>query len=304
MNPAATKPLNSLNDLTPAARQAIETKKITGNWNSKGLLKLLSELQRWDLGVEERKKAADKRVVTFGIASVASVFLLFFLVSFGLWYVGLLAVAGAVTGLVMAFRAKKALRAVDIPDEFRLTVRPLLKQLSQDIDPNEKIRVECDLAGFADTKIKSSKNIGKLSYQSATLTVYEDPLCHLRLPLVDGTEAVFSIDNTVHKVVGTKRNARGKTKTKTKWKKVTTLTASLVPPQRINWEVGKSQTLVDKQTEKITFAEKNGVMVAKLQKHYSFKSMGDDPTGIAPSSDATGLFVRLYALRPAAGGAR
>lgn len=304
MNPAAAKPLNSLKDLTPAARQAIETKKITGNWNAKALLKLLGELQRWDLGVEERKKATEKRVVTFGIATVASVFLLFFLVSFDLWYVGLMLVAGAIAGLVMAFRAKKALKAFDIPDEFRVNVRPLLRQLSQDIDPNEKIRIECDLAGVSDTKIKSSKSIGKVSYQTATLTVYEDPLCHLRLTLLDGTEAVFSIDNTVHKVVGTKRNARGKTKTKTKWKKVTTLTAALAPPRRINWEAGKSLQMVDRKSEKLTFTEKNGVMAAKLQKHYSFKSMGDEPTGLAPSPDAAGLFVRLYAMRPVEGGAR
>ena len=304
MNPSPAKPLNKLDDLTPAARQAVESKKISGSWSAKALLKLLGELQRWDLGVEDRKKAAHKRVVGSGIAMVVSIFALFVFVAFDLWYIGLTLTIGLIVFFIMSMRAKKALAAVDIPDEFRVVVRPLLRQLSQDIDPNEKVRVECDLAGVAESKAKSTKDIGKLYYQSAKLTVYEDPLCHLRLPLIDGTEAVFSIDNTVHKVVGTKRNARGKSKTKTKWKKVTTLTASLVPPQRINWEVGKSQQLVDKQTEKITFAEKNGVMVAKLQKYYAFKSMGDEPSGIAPSSDATGLFVRLYAMRPAAGGAR
>jgi len=304
MNPAPAKPLNTLADLTPAARQAIETKKISGSWNAKALLKLLGELQRWDLGVEERKKAAHKRVIGSGIAMVVSVFALFAFIIFEFWYIGLPITIGLIVFFVMSLRAEKALKAVDVPDEYRTIIRPLLRQLSQDIDPNEKVRVECDLAGTTESKAKGTKDIGKRSYQSAKLTVYEDPLCHLRLPLLDGTEAVFSIDNTTHKVVGTKRNSRGKTKTKTKWKKVTTLTASLIPPQRLNWEVGKSQQLVDTRTEKITFAEKNGVMVAKLQKYYSFKCMGDEPTNTAPSSDATGLFVRLYALRPAAGGAR
>jgi hypothetical protein len=304
MNPAVSKPLNTLADLTPAARQAVESKKISGSWSAKALLRLLGELQKWDLGVEERKKAAHKRVIGSGIAMVVSIFALFAFLIVGLWFIGVPVTIGLIIFFVVSLRAEKALKAVDIPDEFRIVVRPLLRQLSQDINPEEKVRVECDLAGITEAKIKDAKDIGKLSYQSAKLTVYEDPLCHIRLALLDGTEAVFSIDNTMHKVVGTKRNSRGKTKTKTKWKKVTTLTASLVPPRRINWEVGKSQQLVDTRTEKITFAEKNGVMVAKLQKYYSFKSMGDEPTGTAPSSDATGLFVRLYAMRPAAGGAR
>jgi len=267
MNPAPAKPLNTLADLTPAARQAIETRKISGSWSAKALLKLLGELQRWDLGVEERKKSAHKRVIFSCIAMVVSIFLLLVFISFDLWYIGVALTIGLVVFFVMSLRAKYALKAVDVPDEYRTIIRPLLRQLSQDIDPNEKVRVECDLAGTTESKAKGTKDIGKYSYQSAKLTVYEDPLCHLRLTLLDGTEAVFSIDNTTHKVVGTKRNSRGKTKTKTKWKKVTTLTASLIPPQRLNWDAGKSQQLVDRRSEKITFAEKNGVMVAKLQKY-------------------------------------
>ena len=86
---------------------------------------------------------------------------------------------------------------------------------------------------------------------------------------------------------------------------MSTVTAILQPPERVNWEPGRMQGFLDKRSEKLSFVEKNGVMVARLDRYYKIKSAGNAPDGTVPSGDIVKLFVRLMGMLPAtAGGAR
>lgn len=299
--------MNTPESLSPAAKLAVDTKVLDGAWSGRGLVKLLAELEGWDLSVETRKAAANKKWIGAIIGTVVGFFLMFvvgavtdqFLIALPVFLVPLV--------LIFVFKKKlNALQAADLPNELRKCVRPVLKQLGQDLHPEEKIKGTFQLAGIDEGKPKFKKSLPVYgNVRSLTLQVYEEEVCDLRMPLADGFTAVLRLENTFHKVDKSYRSSRGKYKSKSKWKKMATATAMLVPPGGINWEAGRMQKYLDKVNEKLSFTEKNGAMVARLDRYYKFKSAGKAPEETVPAEDIVKLFVRLSGMRPqVAGGAR
>jgi hypothetical protein len=292
--------------LSPAAKAAVETKVLQGAWSGRGLLKLMAELEKWDLTVEERRSKTDKWwVLSIVVAFIG--FILMFVITMltGLFLVGLAVFVVPFVTVFVLRKKLKALQAADLPDELRKSIRPVLKQLGQDLHPEEKIKGRINLAGIDEKRFKLQKDLPPGKYRSLKLSVFEVDLCDLRMPLADGSTAVLRMDNTIHKLERCFKTSRGKIKWKTKWKKVSTATAMLIPPERVNWEPGRMQAFLDKTNEKLSFVEKNGVMVARLDRYYKFKASGNEPEATVPSADIVKLFVRLMGMLPAtAGGAR
>lgn len=284
--------------LSPAASEAVAAKVLTGAWSGRGLLKLLGELERWDIVVEAKKS----RMKKFWIGSLICAFLSFFVMIFLFPY----GIAAFLIPFVLVFVFKKklnGLQAADMPDELRKTLRPVLKQLGQDLHPEEKIKGTIQLAGMDESKCKLKKDLPPGRNRSLKLSVFELDICDLRLPLADGSTAVLRLSNTFSKVERSYKTPRGKYKSKTKWKKAATATAMLIPAERLNWEPARMQQYLDKANERLSFAEKDGVMAARLDRYYKFKALGDAPSAVVPAEDIVKLFVRLTGMRPA-GGAR
>ncbi|MBL8238398.1 MAG: hypothetical protein JNM66_13320 [Bryobacterales bacterium] len=296
-----------LADLTPGARAAVEQKAITGGWDGRSLVKLLGELERWDNMAEERKARA-KRVFLAGvIGSVAGFFLMFVVSAVMEEFLWGLPLFLAPLGVLFAgIKMKKAARAIDLPNELRVSLRPVLRQLSQDLHPEEKIKVTLNLAGIDENKCAGKKDLPIWGRnRRVTQSTYEEELCSLRMPLTDGGEAVLRMENTFVKVERSYTSTRGKSKSKTKWKKLSTVTAMLVPAVRINWEAGRGGPAAKRDFEKLSFVEKNGVMAARLDRYYKFKAADEAPGAAVPGTEIVAMFVRLAAMRPqAAGGAR
>lgn len=299
----ATEP-KKLEDLSPAAQQAIATKALAGAWEAKGLKKLLAELHQWDLVAEKRKARAGK-IRTGGIIGTVAGFFLFFLVGVMAeeWLIGISLLAAPVLVIIAGHRMKKAAESIDLPNELRNCVRPVLQKLSQDLHPDERIRVSLDLNGVCD-KTRKSKMVPVKGAGQRKMSTYELPLGTLRLPLNDGYEMVLRFDNTVYEFQITKRGAR-KTKTKTKWKKESAVSATLVPPSRIEWHSARVKETINRGRgwERMVFVEKDGVQAARIERHYKFKAL-NEPEDTAPASDILGMMVRLAAMRPAAGAGR
>jgi len=200
---------------------------------------------------------------------------------------------------------KKAARAMDLPNELRVSLRPVLRQLSQDLHPEEKIRVSVNLAGIDEKKSTATKDLPPGRNKSLKQMTYEEDLCSLRMPLADGSEAVLRMENTFLKLERRYTSSRGKSRLKTKWKKLSTVTAILIPPTRINWEPARGGPAARSNFEKLSFVEKDGVMAARLDRYYKFKAMDEAPGNAVPGAEIMSMFVRLSAMRPqAAGGAR
>jgi hypothetical protein len=284
--------------LSPAATQAVAAKVLTGAWSGRGLLKLLGELERWDVVIEAKKARMKKLWIGSMIGTFVGFVLMVFLFPYG--------IPLFLIPFVLIFVFKKKLngfQAADIPDELRKSLRPVLKQLGQDLHPEEKIRGTIQLAGIDESRCKLKKDLPPGRNRSLKLSVFEEDLCDLRLPLADGSTAVLRLSNTFHKVERSYTSTRGKYKSKTKWKKLSTATAMLIPAVRWNWEPARMQKFVDTVNERLSFSEKDGVMAARLDRYYKFKAAGDAPTDIVPAADIMKLFVRLGGMRPA-GGAR
>ncbi len=295
-------------DLSAGAREAIARKAIAGAWELGALLRLFDELERWDLTAEARKQSAEGLRTAGKIATTVSIVMLvlMLIVAQSLDLVAyMLAGVAASIGLLLLGRHKvKAAAGMDLPDELRLTIRPFLRQLSGDIEPGGKIRVNLDLRSF---ELKPTKDGVKANPQSrkpappANLTIYEDPLGSLRLPLADGCSAILRISNVYHKVVKNKRSRSGKFKSKLKWKKMSAVTGILIPPEPVVWQEARIRPFLNPKQEIMSFVKKDGVTIARIDRSFKFKSPTVRPTDLAPLGEIMSIFVRLVAMRPAQG---
>lgn len=292
-------------DLSPAARLAVEKKSIEGGWDGRGLGRLLAELERWDDMAEARKSRAEKVFWTGAIGTGVGLFAL--AIASAVFETGmpLVILVVPIAAAVMGWKMKKAARAVDLPNEIRITVRPLIRQLRQDFHPDQKIKVSMNLAGIDEKVFKSERNLSPGPNNTIKQWTYEEPLCTIRLPLTDGSLVTLRMDNQYVKVQRTYRTSRGKSKSKTKWKKLSTVTAILLPQAPLSWEPARIEKFIDRANETVSFVEKDGVMAARLDRYYKFKAANSAPEDAAPAADVMKMLVRLSAMRPqAAGGAR
>ncbi len=134
-------------------------------------------------------------------------------------YVGILTLPVAILMLIIGLIAYFFLKGYDVPGE-KLTnfILPILKVLQEDMDPNEKLKLKLDLRGFevAEKKTGESQKYDKGVYYNCIDFYYRDHWMQGEAVLLDGTQLVWNIYDLVRNTRKTKRNYRGKIKTKTK----------------------------------------------------------------------------------------
>ncbi|QOY87685.1 hypothetical protein [Paludibaculum fermentans] len=279
---------------SPEALAAIQTRSITGSWELRKLLKVMTELSHFDEVNDAAIKKAKTRMMVCIFAAVFCFVIAFFLMAFteSLWSFLLpLAVGGAAAFFGINYsRLKKA----DLINDFRLCLQPGLRDVAQDLDPEKKIRVRMDLAGPVQSKQKSKQNLPPGRFVKVTETIFEDPWCEVRLPLVDGSTALLEFDVEWTKIERERRNGRGKIKSKTKWRKKCAASATLLPPAPASWNEAALRARLDPRKEKAQLLEKDGVTGARLQRHWVFKGADDPPPEAPPAREVVGLLLRLY----------
>lgn len=113
------------------------------------------------------------------------------------------------------------LNKINIDNNLREFVVPVINAVSQDMAAADKIRVKLDLRGkcIVAKKLKEHKDDpGWFSYPKVTTTTYKDNWLDGSAMLYDGSKLFFSVTDVVTKVQRTKKNFRGKVKSKTKMK--------------------------------------------------------------------------------------
>lgn len=79
----------------------------------------------------------------------------------------------------------------------------------------------------------------------------------------------------------------------------------LIPPAPIEWAPARVEKLVNRANERMSFPQKDGVTIARMDRYYKFKAADDPPGDAVHGADIVRMFVRLTAMRPqAAGGSR
>lgn len=205
-----------LSDLTPAARQLVESRSIARSVRLRPLLKLLAELQRWSVFNERRKDVMGRWQATGCSSLFWGPLAVWYFYDAQFWLYTAAVVAAAVALVTFAKKRWTAYQRFDVPNEVFHTVRPLLKKLRQDIDPASKLRFNVKLASAPAV----AKKVSRKGFRSAKLSQVESCLLRIRIPLIDGAVAVLRIRSRLRCLEGWKQNNPGKMKKKRRWKRL------------------------------------------------------------------------------------
>lgn len=121
------------------------------------------------------------------------------------------------------------LRGIDVSDNLRSFVVPVLALFREDFDPRVPLHLRLDLSSPTTNPKKTSqgKPYKQGIYHKVIDTMYLDPWMSAHAMLVDGTKLSWSVTDRIRERKKTKKNPRGKYKTKTKYKKVSDLEVRL-----------------------------------------------------------------------------
>ena len=301
-----------LEDLSPSAQAAVTSKAVAGRKRTKEWKRLIDELADFD-AVSDRLQARARNFLILGIVLAALGVVGGIFVAAGSSSGGVpqallvlpLAALAAGAALAICHGARwSRFRKLDLANDFRLCIPPLLDVLADDLEPRAKVRLQLDMAGIGKEKLVRKHNIPPGRFRKVIESVYHDPWCHLAAQLADGSQLVLDIENHLieHDRRWTTRSRSGKTKfkRKSKWKKLVVVSAAVVPnAERLAWdegEVGARST-----DEKLKLAEKKGAKVCRLVRKFKFSAVNQQPDGVASSDDIVGMFMELFKMLDPAG---
>jgi hypothetical protein len=135
------------------------------------------------------------------------------------------------------FFARRFAKRNNVPHGFRTFALPLIPILREDQDPERPLDLYIDLTGSMapHKQVGATPQYKKPPYHKVVDTFYADPWFQGHAHFVDGANLSWVITDHVRSSRKTKRNPRGKIKTKVKNKKKTEVTVTLSVPKR-NYE--------------------------------------------------------------------
>jgi len=135
------------------------------------------------------------------------------------------------------FFGRRFAKRNNVHDGFRTFALPLIPILREDQDPEQPLDLFVDLTGATMywKQVGETPQYKKPPYHKIVDTFFEDPWLQGHAHFVDGAHLNFVITDHVRSSKKTKRNPRGKVKTKVKSKKKTEVAVTLSVPRR-NYE--------------------------------------------------------------------
>ena len=132
------------------------------------------------------------------------------------------------------FFARRFAKKHDVPNGLREFALPLITILREDQDPEKPLDLWLDLTGAQVywKQVNQSPQYKKGAYHKVVDSFFADPWFQGHAHFVDGAHVNFVITDHVRSSKKTKRNPRGKIKTKVKAKKKTEVSVTLSVPNR------------------------------------------------------------------------
>ncbi|OGK07754.1 MAG: hypothetical protein A2W80_06185 [Candidatus Riflebacteria bacterium GWC2_50_8] len=119
---------------------------------------------------------------------------------------------------------------VDIHNNLREFVVPMVNLIGQDTAAEQKINLELDLSGKkleGKLRTRTKDDPGWLAYPKTTTSIYDDPWFRMTTDLVDGSKLMLTIDDQITTIDRTYKSISGKIKSKSKAKVKHMIRASL-----------------------------------------------------------------------------
>ncbi len=209
--------LVSYKHLSGEQREFIAQKKIRAVKTIEEWLAWLAPLAAFDeLGDAQRKRVGKWlgwSVVFLILGTIAAVILL--MSGLPRWSGGVL--GGVIVFWIVQLFRHKRLKSKDVGNELRDFVLPLIRLMRDDISERDPVRLEIDLSGLNKDKATQRERQRK-HYPKTDTTYYTNPWFTLDARLVDKTRLNCAIIDQVRRKEVTKKNPRGKIKTKVKSK--------------------------------------------------------------------------------------
>lgn len=183
------------------------------------LVKFFKPMAVFDKTCDEARAQLLNYVILFGILSFLGIFATAVLAEDYsiIIAVELLMVLLTFVGIIIRWRLGK----IDIHNNLREFVVPVVNLIGQDMEAGTKISLDLDLRGKTlDSKLKDNRknDPGWFSYPKVTTRVYDDPWFRLTGQLVDGSRLILNVDDQVTRIDKTYKGSSGKIKSKTKYK--------------------------------------------------------------------------------------
>jgi hypothetical protein len=207
--------------MTPEQRQIAAARQIGVNRPVDEVLELLRALIDFDTTIAGKRKKAG---CTIPLATLASI--IFFIVGGNTYLFPALMIAAAVLCIAVAVAAivlYLRFRKQDLSDNLGSAAVPFLALLHEDMNPGDSLHVDIDLRPYeiAEKKKKESDPYKKGVYYKIVDTLFVDPWFSGSVALADGTKLHWKVIEHIVKREKTKKNPRGKIKSKTKIKRKT-----------------------------------------------------------------------------------
>jgi hypothetical protein len=206
--------------LTPEQKHALRDKRLELNRDAASLLEFLKPLAACDeLADSSRKRLG----CSFGIGIALTIALMVVFSNMGWPAPAAIPMLVVVAGMIAAGYFWLWTRKIDLSNNFRQFMLPVLTVLRDDFDPTQQIHVRLDLASPTAKEKKQSQSDPYPSgrYYKVVDSIYLDDWMSVDAVLVDGTKLSWRVVDSIRERRKTKKNPRGKIKTKTKYLKKT-----------------------------------------------------------------------------------
>jgi hypothetical protein len=211
-------------------REIVRAKHFNGKSTVPALIDLLVPLAHFDESGDRSRRRVRRLFLGSCVATVGSVVLM--LMSGGAAVVLPMPIAAAGLAIGAGLRYRR-LRDLDLSNNLRQVVVPLLAVLREEVDPQMPIALEVDLRlpTARQKLVDESPPRSERGYFRVIDRFYKDAWMTAEADLISGARLGWTIVDQVLEQEKSKRNARGKTKTKTKYKRRTDLSVRLTLPR-------------------------------------------------------------------------
>jgi hypothetical protein len=288
-----------LKQLSPAALAVVESRTITGEWDYASFGQLLQQLMAFDTVVDRRTKFRFLVMVGCLVAAFLAMIAGIILMTSDMEEVGAILLVGALAWVLGAigsgwfwWRSQRW----SLPEAKLKVLLQFFRMIYRDLHPNGKIAVRIDLSGMTPAKRGPVMVLPQLHWISREQAVYQDPWLQLRFRLQDGYTVRLRQRDEMTELKRTRRNARGKRKTKSKYRKLCRVTATLIPKEPVQFQAPGP---VDAKWERVRAGTKKGRTVAVWDRWFLYKQKLSEPTETPSGAELAGVLMRVCSVRPA-----
>ncbi|WP_320669959.1 hypothetical protein [Patulibacter defluvii] len=220
----------SLGALSADQRELLRTKVVQGERSADEWHALLAPLQVLDGQADAARSRAGKALLWLYLGGGLLVFVLLFLAPL----VALALLVLVTVPIVVLHLRRGRLKRLDLGDAALGLALPLLPLLAEDAADDAPLTLGLDLRGpTADEKqTGSSDPYARGAYHRIVDFFYADPFLHARVRFADGADVRLEAVEHVRRSRRTKRNPRGKIKTKVKDKRRVQLDVAVAFPAK------------------------------------------------------------------------